>query len=73
MILTNDSITGTSTNTPTTTAKVTPECTPKRIMATATANSKKLLDPINAEGAASANGIRSLFVPKYPTAKIRYV
>lgn len=50
MILTNDNITGISTNTPTTTARVTPECTPKRIMATV--NSKKLLAPMNADGAA---------------------
>jgi hypothetical protein len=43
MILTSDSITGTSTNTPTTAARVTPEWTPKRIITTAIANSKKLL------------------------------
>ena len=64
MILTSDSITGTSTNTPTTTARVTPELTPKRIIATAIANSKKLLAPTNADGADSAYGIRSFFVPK---------
>ena len=46
------SITGTSTNTPTTVAKAAPECNPNRDMATATASSKKLEVPIRHAGAA---------------------
>ena len=38
-IFTTDSITGTSTNTPTTVASAAPEFSPKRLMAAATANS----------------------------------
>ena len=45
-ILTNINITGTSTSTPTTVANAAPDCKPKREIATATANSKKLLAPI---------------------------
>ena len=48
---TKESITGTSINTPTTVASDAPEFNPKIEMATATANSKKLLAPIMAEGA----------------------
>ena len=40
---TSESITGTSTNTPTTVANAAPECKPNKEIATATANSKKLL------------------------------
>tara|TARA_B100000700_G_C14484674_1_gene596768 strand:+ start:88 stop:255 length:168 start_codon:yes stop_codon:yes gene_type:complete len=43
---TKDSITGTSTKTPTTVAVAAPELTPKRLIAIATANSKKLEAPI---------------------------
>src|SRR5690554_3193350 len=46
-IATNDSITGTSTNTPTTVARAAPECNPNKEMATATASSKKFEVPIN--------------------------
>ncbi len=42
-ILTNINITGTSTSTPTTVANAAPDCKPNREIATATANSKKLL------------------------------
>ena len=45
-------ITGTSTRTPTTVARAAPEVNPKIPMAVATANSKKLLDPIILAGAA---------------------
>eukprot|EP01035_Chromulina_nebulosa_P029519 gene29520-39124_t len=45
---TSDSITGTSTSTPTTVARAAPLFSPKSEMATATASSKKLLAPINA-------------------------
>lgn len=53
-ILTSDSITGTSTSTPTTVARAAPDCIPNREMATATANSKKLLAPIMPAGAATS-------------------
>jgi len=50
--LTTTSITGTSIRTPTTVAKAAPKLKPKRLMAAATAGSKKLLAPISAEGQA---------------------
>ena len=56
-ILTNVNITGTSTSTPTTVANAAPDCRPKREIATATANSKKLLAPIIPAGAATSWGI----------------
>ena len=49
---TTSSITGTSINTPTTVASAAPDWKPNRLMAAATASSKKLLAPINAEGQA---------------------
>lgn len=49
---TSASITGTSTNTPTTVTNAAPDCKPKSDIATATANSKKLLAPIIPAGAA---------------------
>jgi hypothetical protein len=52
-ILQTDSITGTSTRTPTTVARAAPEEGPKSVMATATASSKKLLAPMRAPGAAT--------------------
>lgn len=51
-ILTKNSITGTSTNTPTTVARVAPDDKPNSDMATATASSKKLDAPIIPHGAA---------------------
>ena len=48
---TSESITGTSTRTPTTVASAAPEFRPKRLIATATASSKKLEAPISAAGA----------------------
>ena len=53
-ILTNINITGTSTSTPTTVANAAPDCKPKREIATATANSKKLLAPIIPAGGATS-------------------
>ena len=50
--LTKSNITGTSTSTPTTVAKVAPDCNPKSDIDTATANSKKLLAPIIPAGEA---------------------
>ena len=52
-ILTTDSITGTSISTPTTVASAAPELKPNRLMAAATASSKKLLAPMSADGAAT--------------------
>ena len=50
---TTESITGTSTSTPTTVASAAPEWKPNRLMAAATASSKKLVAPIRAAGAAT--------------------
>jgi hypothetical protein len=58
---TSDSITGTSTRTPTTVASAAPELSPNREIATATANSKKLEVPIRQAGPAMLCG--SLSVP----------
>ena len=52
-IRTTDSITGTSISTPTTVASAAPDWKPNRLIAAATASSKKLLAPISAEGAAT--------------------
>ena len=49
---TRESITGTSTNTPTTVVRVAPEFNPKILIATATANSKKLEVQIMSQGSA---------------------
>jgi len=49
-IQTTDSITGTSTRTPTTVASATLELKPNRLMATATASSKKFDAPISTDG-----------------------
>src|SRR5690606_39153121 len=51
-IATSDSITGTSTSTPTTVARAAPECRPNSEIATATASSKKLEVPIRHAGPA---------------------
>lgn len=53
MISTSDSMTGTSTSTPTTVASAAPEFMPNNINATAIESSKKLLAPIIVAGAAS--------------------
>src|SRR6478752_1435850 len=47
---TTSSITGTSISTPTTVASAAPDSKPKRLIAAATASSKKLLAPISADG-----------------------
>ena len=49
-------MTGTSTRTPTTVARAAPELSPKRLIATATASSKKFEVPIRAQGAATPEG-----------------
>ena len=51
-IFTTSSITGTSISTPTTVASAAPELKPNRLMAAATASSKKLDAPISADGQA---------------------
>ncbi len=50
---TTSSITGTSISTPTTVASAAPEWNPNRLIAAATASSKKLDAPIKAEGQAT--------------------
>ena len=50
---TNNSIIGTSVNTPTTVASAAPEATPKRVVVTAMATSKWLLPAMMAAGIAS--------------------
>ena len=67
------SITGTSTNTPTTVANATGEEVPKSEIATATDNSKKLDAPIIPAGAAISCGNLKRWDAKYPMKKIRYV
>ena len=63
-ILTNSNMTGTSTKTPTTVANVAPDCNPNNEIATATANSKKLLAPIIPAGdAISCGSFQSLAHP----------
>ncbi len=62
---------GTSVKTPTTVANVAPLFKPKREMATATDNSKKLLAPIMAAGQAISWVSRHFFDQKYPLAKIK--
>ena len=52
LLMTPSSITGTSINTPTTVASAAPEWKPNKLMAAATANSKKLDAPISADGQA---------------------
>ena len=49
-------MTGTSIKTPTTVASAAPELNPNKAIAAATANSKKLLAPISAEGPATQCG-----------------
>src|SRR5450755_188008 len=50
---TTDSMTGTSTSTPTTVANAAPDSSPNRLIAVATASSKKFDAPISADGAAA--------------------
>ena len=52
-ILTTDYITGSLMRSPTTVARAAPESKPKRLMAAATASSKKLLAPMRADGPAT--------------------
>jgi len=54
-----DSITGTSTRTPTPVARVAPDVSPNSAITVATASSKKLLAPMRAPRAATERGTRS--------------
>ena len=53
-------------------AKAAPEFSPNKLIATATANSKKLEVPIIAHGAATLNGTFNRHAEKYAMAKIPY-
>src|SRR4249920_2849400 len=66
-----ESITGTSTSTPTTVTNAAPDSAPNRAIAVATANSKKLLAPINAPGAATEYGTLSRFISPYASDAFR--
>ena len=57
---TTDNMTGTSISTPTTVASAAPDSRPNKLTAAATASSKKLLAPINAEGHATLCATPSL-------------
>jgi hypothetical protein len=72
-IATNPNITGTSTNTPTTVARAAPELKPKIEIAVATANSKKLLAPIIAAGAATGCSIFQALDHPYAITKMKKV
>ena len=67
---TSDSITGTSTSTPTTVASAAPEFRPNSEIATATASSKKLEVPIRQAGPAMSCGSFSSLAPAQATAKM---
>ena len=56
---TTESMTGTSTSTPTTVASAAPERKPNSAIAAATASSKKFEAPINADGQATLCGTPS--------------
>src|SRR3990172_8203371 len=66
-----ESMTGTSTRTPTTVASVAPEVSPNREMAVATASSKKLLAPISAPGAATEWGTRNHHASPYASPELK--
>jgi ACR3 family arsenite transporter len=59
---TTSSITGTSISTPTTVASAAPDSNPKRLIAAATASSKKFDAPISAEGQATLKRIQPFSV-----------
>jgi len=66
-----DSITGTSTSTPTTVASAAPDSGPKSAIAVATASSKKLLAPINAPGAATECSTFKSFIRPYASDELK--
>src|ERR1700688_39555 len=67
-----ESITGTSTSTPTTVASAAPDSGPNSAIAVATASSKKLLAPINAPGAATEYSTFSSFISPYDREALKY-
>src|SRR6476659_10975443 len=67
-----DSITGTSTRTPTTVASAAPDSGPNSAIAVATASSKKLLAPISAPGAATEYSTFSSFISPYASEALKY-
>ena len=72
-IFTKANITGTSTRTPTTVAKVAPDDSPNRDIATATDSSKKLDAPIIPHGAAIDYGSFAKYAMKNVIANINKV
>src|SRR4051812_42009165 len=68
---TTRSITGTSTSTPTTVANAAPDSKPKRLIAAATASSKKLDAPINADGHATSCFSPSVLLSQYANAELK--
>jgi hypothetical protein len=64
-------ITGTSMSTPTTVASAAPEWNPKRLMAVATASSKKLLAPIRLDGPATEWAMPSLRLSRYAKPELK--
>ena len=66
------SMTGTSINTPTTVASAAPELKPKRLIAAATASSKKLLAPISADGPATQCATPNCRFNRYASPELKY-
>src|ERR1035441_10198564 len=71
-MLQTESITGTSTMTPTTVAKAAGESAPNSVMATATASSKKLLAPMSAPGDATLCATRNQRISRYVNPELKY-
>ena len=69
-IFTTESMTGTSIRTPTTVASAAPELKPNRLIAAATANSKKLLAPMSADGAGNAMRLAGCAIQKISESRI---
>src|SRR6476659_9019312 len=67
-----ESITGTSTSTPTTVASAAPDSGPNNAIAVATASSKKLLAPISAPGAATECSTFRSFINPYDSEALKY-
>jgi hypothetical protein len=68
---TTSSITGTSISTPTTVGSAAPDSNPNRLIAAATASSKKLLAPINAEGHATSCASPTRRFNQYASAELK--
>ena len=70
VICTTESMTGTSTNTPTTVASAAPELNPNSTIAVTTASSKKLLAPMRADGRRDAMGHAELTIEQVSDAGV---